>query len=70
MICYLGKVFVLRILAFYEKVCLREVGFEAARKCKLVWKKTVGIATINLSLAESARILMHHLCILWWTGVP
>lgn len=56
MICYLGKVIVLRILAFYEKVCLREVGFEASRKCKLVWKKKVGTATINLNLMESARV--------------
>lgn len=70
MICYLGKVFILRILAFYEKVCLREVGLEAAGKCKIVWKKTVGIAIVNLSLSESARIPMHQLCILWWTGVP
>lgn len=35
-------------------MCLRGVGFEAARKCKLVWKK-VGTATINLNLMESAR---------------
>lgn len=45
MICSLGKVDILRILAFNEKVCLREVGFEAARKCKLVWKKKVGTVT-------------------------